>query len=81
MPPKKAGAAKAPKWTPEELLSVKHLGPAIIGQEKYEASQAFVAATSSGRFGPAILGVPGYNQAGPVKVVDGVPIFAETATA
>lgn len=69
--------AFAPKWTPEELMAVKHLGPGIIGQEKYDASQAYAATTSDGKFGPALIGVPGYSQAGPVKIVDGKPVFAE----
>lgn len=42
-------------WTDEELLAVKHFGPAIIGQEMYEAAQAVAVATKDGIFGPALL--------------------------
>lgn len=45
------------KWTPEELLGVKHLGPGIIGQEMYDAAQAYDIKTDGGKFGPAILGI------------------------
>jgi hypothetical protein len=67
MPPQttpKAPAAKpAPKWTPEQLLSVKHFGPAIIGEEMHAAAQAFVQTTNDGAFGPALLGDPAFSQA------------------
>lgn len=49
-------ASIAPQWTTEQLLAVKHLGPAIIGQEMYEASQSLALRTNDGVFGPAILG-------------------------
>jgi hypothetical protein len=56
MPPRnKAKSPDEPKWTQEQLLSVKHMGPAIIGQEMHEAAQKVVKETDSGRMGPAIL--------------------------
>ena len=36
------------KWTPAELLANKHLGPGIVGDEMYEACQAYDAQTSGG---------------------------------
>lgn len=45
------------KWTAEELLAVKHLGPGIIGEEMYKASQAYDAQTGGGKYGPALLGI------------------------
>lgn len=53
MPPRKKDSE--PQWTQEQLLSVKHMGPAIIGQEMYDAAQKVVKETDSGRMGPAIL--------------------------
>ena len=47
---------EAPTWTREQLLAVKHLGPAIIGEAMYEASQALATETNNGVFGPALLG-------------------------
>lgn len=58
---KVAGAPATPKWTPEQLLRVKHMGPALIGQEMYDAAQAYVASTGSGKFGPALLGIGSYG--------------------
>lgn len=69
-------APDAPTWTPAELMAVRHLGPGIIGKEKHAAAQAYVSQTHGGTFGPALLGSLEHSQAGPVKVVDGVPIFA-----
>lgn len=57
-------------------MAARHMGPALIGQEKYDAAQAYVAKTHGGAFGPALLGDPSASQAGPVKIVDGKPIFA-----
>lgn len=51
------GYTPAPQWTREQLLSVRHLGPAIIGQEMHEASQALVTETNDGHLGPALLGI------------------------
>jgi hypothetical protein len=54
MSPRKA--KDEPKgWTQEQLLGVKHMGPAIIGQEMYDAAQKVVKETDSGRMGPALL--------------------------
>lgn len=44
-----------PRWTDDELLRVKHLGPAIIGQEMYEAAQQVNVTTAGGVLGPAVL--------------------------
>lgn len=65
--PKAPKLADAPKWTPQQLMAVKHLGPAIIGEEMHAAAQAYVKTTSDGRFGPALLGDPKFAQGGPVK--------------
>lgn len=46
-----------PTWTPEQLLAVKHLGPAIIGQAMYDAAQELAETTNNGVFGPALLGI------------------------
>lgn len=67
MPKPTPKAPDAPAWTPEQLLAVKHLGPAIIGAEMHAASQALSAATNDGRFGPALLGDPAFSQAPPAK--------------
>jgi hypothetical protein len=81
MAPRTAAPA-APKWTPEQLLAVKHVGPGIIGQEMHDAAQAYVKTTLGGTLGPAITSNdPKYNQAGPVKIVDGKPIFAHELAA
>lgn len=60
MPPKatkdKDVTGTKPRWTVQELLSVKHLGPGILGQEMYQASQALVKENANGVFGPALLG-------------------------
>ena len=60
MPPRKGSEPEkveaVPQWTPEQLLSVKHLGPGIIGREMYEASQAYVKSTAGGILGPATRG-------------------------
>lgn len=80
MPPQSKSAPKAsgaPRWTSAQLLAVKHLGPAIIGDDMHAAAQALVTKTHGGAFGPALLGEPGYSQAGPTKIVDGKPVFAE----
>lgn len=53
-------APVTPQWSPEELMKVRHLGPGIIGQAKYDAAQAYVHATNGGKFGPALLGI-GYH--------------------
>lgn len=56
--PKPASAPVAPtrpRWTDDELLRVKHLGPAIIGQEMYEAAQKVNIQTAGGVLGPAVL--------------------------
>lgn len=45
-----------PRWTIQELLANKHLGPAIIGEEMYAASQAAARENGNGVFGPALLG-------------------------
>jgi hypothetical protein len=79
-----ASVAAAPKWTPEDLMASRQFGPGMIGQEKYDAVQAYVAETGGGMFGPALRNSPAHNQAGPIKIVDGKPIFAhelETADA
>lgn len=55
MPPKKQDEPKAPTWTPEQLLAVKHLGPGIIGPEMHAAAQAYDKQTHAGKFGPALL--------------------------
>lgn len=66
-----------PSWTPAQLMAVKHMGPGIIGQAMYDAAQAYVSTTNDGVFGPAIVSRdPKYNQAGPLKIVNGKPIFA-----
>lgn len=58
MPPrKKDDVSVVPTWTKQQLLDVKHLGPAIIGEDMYEASQALVSETNGGVFGPALLGI------------------------
>jgi hypothetical protein len=43
-------------WTLAQLMAVKHLGPAIIGQRMFEAAQAITKKTNGGVFGPALLG-------------------------
>lgn len=48
---------EVPTWTREQLLAVKHLGPAIIGQAMYEAAQALVTETNDGHLGPALRGI------------------------
>ena len=48
----------APQFTVEQLLGAKGMGPAIVGKELYEASQAYVSSTSNGVLGPAILETP-----------------------
>lgn len=48
--------AAAPVWTPEELVAVRHLGPAIIGPEMYAAKEAYVARHGSNTLGPATRG-------------------------
>lgn len=58
-------------------MKVRHLGPGIIGQEKFDAAQAYVTETHGGAFGPALLGSAAHSQAGPTKIVDGRPVFAE----
>lgn len=78
-PVAKPAASNPSQWSPAELLAVRHLGPAIIGQEKYDAAQAYIAVTHGGAFGPALLGDPAFDQSGPIKVVDGVPIFAHAS--
>lgn len=61
MPPRKPiapvteGEIVAPKWTHEQLKSVKHLGPSIIGAEMFAAAQAFDFETKGGKYGPALL--------------------------
>jgi hypothetical protein len=62
MPRKKADAPDtegatpaAPQWTHSQLLAVKHLGPAIIGQAMHSAAQQFEKDTKGGIFGPALL--------------------------
>lgn len=55
--PQQDDVSVAPQWTKEQLLAVKHLGPAIIGPEMYEAAQALAAETHGGVFGPALLGI------------------------
>lgn len=57
-------------------MAVKHMGPALIGQEKYDAAQAYVRSTGGGLFGPALLGDQRFNQSGPVGFKDGIPVFA-----
>lgn len=58
MPKPKTAVEKAlDKWTFQELMAVKHLGPGLIGQEMYDASQKLSGQTGGGVFGPAILGV------------------------
>jgi hypothetical protein len=44
-----------PQWTPEQLLAVKHLGPAIIGEAMHAAAQQYDKTTHAGKFGPALL--------------------------
>lgn len=61
--PKAPKTADAPKWTPEQLMAVKHLGPAIIGAEMHAAAQAYLVRTNDGAFGPALLGDPAFSQA------------------
>lgn len=63
MPPRKQpDAAEAPetpaspKWTREQLLAHRGFGPALIGQEMYDAIQAVRIETGDGEFGPALLG-------------------------
>lgn len=48
-------AAEVPQWTHEELKRVRHLGPAIIGEEMHRAAQVFEQETKGGIFGPALL--------------------------
>lgn len=55
------GAAPAPTWTRAELLGVQHLGPGIIGEEMFRASQALVTAPGAVTLGPAILD-PHYHE-------------------
>lgn len=50
-------AAPPPRWTTEQLMAVRHLGPALIGEEMYAAAQAVANQTGDGRFGPALLGI------------------------
>jgi len=84
MPRNIAPRSKAParplatqKWTPAELLAVRNFGPAIIGEEKHAAAQAYIASTNGGLFGPALISRdPKYLQTAPVKIVDGKPVFA-----
>lgn len=42
-------------WTPEQLLAVKHLGPALIGEAMHKAALAYDRQTTGGKFGPALL--------------------------
>lgn len=65
-----------PKWTPEQLKAVAHMGPGVIGHEMHEAAQRYLKETNGGVFGPALLGSKEHDQSGPVKLVDGKPIFA-----
>lgn len=67
------------QWTPEELMADRHLGHGMIGQEKYDAIQAYIAQTNGGHFGPALLNSKAHSQAGPVKIENGVPVFADAA--
>lgn len=47
---------EVPQWTPEQLKAVRHLGPGVIGQAMYEASQAYIASSAGGILGPATRG-------------------------
>lgn len=79
--PRARAVEPAPKWTLEQLIKVKGMGPGIIGQEMYEAAQAVMVATAGGTLGPAIVthDDPALFQGGPIKVVDGRPIYADPA--
>lgn len=70
-------AVESPTWTPEQLMAVKSFGPGIIGQEMYDACQSYLRSTYGGQFGPALLGSKAHSQAGPVKIENGKPVFAE----
>lgn len=62
------------KWTFAELMAVKHLGPGIIGQEMYEASQKLSVQTGGGVYGPALLGiVTDQNKPAPQKTDEPKP--------
>lgn len=65
--PKEAAppAAPKPKYSVAELLEVKHLGPALIGQEMYDAKEAYLRDSQGGVFGPALRGE--VNEGAPVK--------------
>lgn len=54
-----ADSAESPaaEWSPEELLAVAHLGPAVIGKEMHAAAQAYVKANGpTTGLGPATRG-------------------------
>jgi hypothetical protein len=44
----------AEQWTDEELFRVRKFGPAIIGQEMYEAKERRIKLTGDGKLGPAL---------------------------
>lgn len=52
---KAAAAELAQRWTRDQLMAVRHLGPAIIGREMFEAAQSLEEKTVGGVFGPALL--------------------------
>lgn len=57
MPRKKQVSAEhaVQSFDREWLLAHKDFGPAIIGQEAYEAAQSLVTETGDGVFGPALI--------------------------
>jgi hypothetical protein len=42
-------------YTDAQLIAAKKFGPSLIGQELYDAAQAFSVRTGDGKFGPALL--------------------------
>jgi hypothetical protein len=68
--PRALNVPPAPKWTPAQLMAVRHMGPSMIGQEMYDAAQEYMKTTNGGIFGPALISNdPKYNQAAPKRPV------------
>lgn len=65
------------QWTRDELLGVRDLGPAIIGQEMYEAAQALSFESAEGVFGPAILATEPLTRAPIVSAPSGTPVKSD----
>lgn len=61
MPPKKPAAddaapVAAPKFSVAQLLEVKDFGPGLIGQEMFDAKEAYLRDSQGGIYGPALRG-------------------------